>query len=174
MPQVTTQSWKKWFYTSTYQNVQDRGGYSFGDLQQHTPDEVNQRRMEEEYRLAKLATNKNNTSNRKGSLKYKSRISHPINNNLTLNKLEDGPSPEESNDTIQPPPVIKFRYQVWAFFRYIQNYEFRFALKLSIAVGVLTLPAWIPAYRMWFDTIRGQWAALTVSFTLGKLHIDIS
>lgn len=166
MPQMTSQSWKKWFYTSSYQNAKDRGGYLFGDLQQHTPDEVNQRRMEEEYRLVKLATNKNNAidrNDRNDSLKYKDRISRPSNVSMILDKLESGPSLEENINTVQPPPVIKFRYQVWAFFRYFQNYEFRFALKLSIAVGLLTLPSWIPAYRMWFDTIRGQWAALTVS-----------
>lgn len=162
MPQVTTQSWKKWFYTSSYQNVQDRGGYSFGDLQQHMPDELNQKQMEEEYQLTRLATNRNNKVNRQSSLKYKNRVNRP-NNSTMLNELEAGMSPEESIDTAQPPQVIKFRYKVWMFFRYLQNYEFKFALKLSIAVGVLTLPAWIPEYRMWFDTIRGQWAALTVS-----------
>jgi hypothetical protein len=36
-------------------------------------------------------------------------------------------------------------------------------LKLSFAVGALTVPINIPGYYEWFNAIRGQWAALTVS-----------
>lgn len=164
MPQVTTQSWRKWFYSSSYQNVQDRGGYSFSYLQKHMPADVNPSQIEEEYRLARLATNrsKDSKTNEETIIKQKGKINNP-NNNAMLKELEAGTSPINSIPIEQPPPVIRLRYRVWMFFRYFHNYEFKFALKLSIAVGLLTLPAWIPAYRVWFHTIRGQWAALTVS-----------
>lgn len=179
MPQITTQTWKKWFYSNSYQEVQDRGGYSFGYLQHNMPTNVGQRDLEEEYRLSQLSTNRNNsnvitvddisitssndanfnygqTTNRKNTRNGKQKADDAI----VLTQLEAGPT--TALNSTKPPPLLRLRYQLWLILRYLQNYEFRFALKLSAAVGILTIPAWLPDYQLWFAAIRGQWAALTV------------
>ncbi|GAA5801193.1 hypothetical protein HPULCUR_006636 [Helicostylum pulchrum] len=168
MPHITTQKWRKWFYSNSYQNVQDRGGYSFGYLQSHMPADIHRGNLEDEYRLTQIATNRSNNKenlNEATNLKRVNRVkrhketeNHEENTNLS--ELESGTSPEEPS--IQPPPILRIRYKLWLAIRYIQNYEFKFALKLSLAVGLLTFPAWVSEYRDWFLNIRGQWAALTV------------
>lgn len=179
MPQITTQTWKKWFYSNSYQEVQDRGGYSFGYLKHNMPTNVGQRDLEEEYRLSQLSTNRNNsnvitvddisitssndanfnygqTANRKKTRNGKQKADDDI----ALTQLEAGPT--AALNSTKPPPLLRLRYQLWLTLRYLQNYEFRFALKLSAAVGILTIPAWLPDYQLWFAAVRGQWAALTV------------
>ncbi|KAI8092100.1 hypothetical protein BDF21DRAFT_436776 [Thamnidium elegans] len=168
MPQITTQKWRKWFYSNSYQNVQDRGGYSFGYLQRHMPADVHQGNVEDEYRLTQIATNRSNNKenqNEGTNLKRVNRVkrhkeTENQEDNANLSELESGTPPEEPS--IQPPPILRIRYKIWLVIRYIQNYEFKFALKLSLAVGLLTFPAWVSEYREWFLNIRGQWAALTV------------
>jgi hypothetical protein len=169
MPQLTVQSWKKWFYSSSYQYVQDRGDFSFGHLQNKMTTEENHREMEDEYRLTQLATNRNNENNSsndelsriRSTRSARRRDLHDSSGLLT--ELESGPPSTNLNDVGKPPPLLRFRYKLWLFIRYLQNYEFKFALKLSVAVGILTVPAWIPGYSEWFNAIRGQWAALTVN-----------
>lgn len=179
MPQITTQTWKIWFYSNSYQEAQDHGGYSFGYLQHNMPTNIGQRDLEEEYKLSQLSTNRNNsninsvddipiassndanlncarTTNRKSTRSERWKADNAI----ALTQLEAGPT--AALDSTKPPPLLRLRYRLWLILRYLQNYEFRFALKLSAAVGILTIPAWLPDYQLWFAAIRGQWAALTV------------
>ncbi|KAI9256366.1 hypothetical protein EDC94DRAFT_616226 [Helicostylum pulchrum] len=135
MPHITTQKWRKWFYSNSYQNVQDRGGYSFGYLQSHMPADIHRGNLEDEYRLTQIATNRSNNKenlNEATNLKRVNRVkrhketeNHEENTNLS--ELESGTSPEEPS--IQPPPILRIRYKLWLAIRYIQNYEFKFALK---------------------------------------------
>jgi hypothetical protein len=175
MPQVTTQTWKKWLYSNDYQNSRDRGGYTFAHLQQDMPAQDYQRDLEDEYRLTKLANNRNNNnhphdskdegtdlpqeqhSKKKGNLHG--------DDGIALAELESGPPPLDMPDSMgKLPPLRRLRYKLWLWIKYIQGYEFKFAIKLSVGVAVLTMPAWIPGYAVWFGSVRGQWAALTVSF----------
>ncbi|EPB88022.1 hypothetical protein HMPREF1544_05200 [Mucor circinelloides 1006PhL] len=189
MPQITTQTWKKWFYSNSYQEVQDHGGYSFGYLQHNMPTNVGQRDLEEEYKLSQLSTNRNNSniatvaaddisiaSSNNANVSYepttKRRRRRSIKRRtaddaIILTELEAG-SPLSANANLAKPPLLlRLRYRLWLILRYLQNYEFRFALKLSAAVGILTIPAWLPDYQLWFAAIRGQWAALTVISVMG-------
>lgn len=188
MPQITTQTWKKWFYSNSYQEVQDRGGYSFGYLQHNMPSNVGQRDLEEEYKLSRISTNRNhsntaavdaaddisiassnnaNVSSYEPAAKRRRSIKkRTVEDAIILTELEAGPVPSVDTNAPKPPPLLRLRYRLWLILRYLQNYEFRFALKLSAAVGILTIPAWLPDYQLWFAAIRGQWAALTVSVCL--------
>jgi len=196
MPQITTQTWKKWFYSNSYQEVQDHGGYSFGYLQHNMPTNVGQRDLEEEYKLSQLSTNRNNSniatvaaddisiaSSNNANVSYepttKRRRRRSIKRRtaddaIILTELEAG-SPLSANANLAKPPLLlRLRYRLWLILRYLQNYEFRFALKLSAAVGILTIPAWLPDYQLWFAAIRGQWAALTVNEHLDGLAAHFS
>lgn len=186
MPQITTQTWRNWFYSNSYQEVQDHGGYSFGYLQRNMPTNVGQKDLEEEYKLSQIATNRNNgtiaaaddisiTSSNNANVSYeptakrrrKSIKKQTADDAIILTELEAGPLPStEDTCSTKPPPLLRLRYRLWLILRYLQNYEFRFALKLSVAVGILTIPAWLPDYQLWFAAVRGQWAALTVSACL--------
>ncbi|KAL9557711.1 hypothetical protein MBANPS3_001258 [Mucor bainieri] len=191
MPQVTTQTWKKWFYSNSYQEVQDHGGYSFGYLQHNMPSNVGQRDLEEEYKLSQISTNRNNSNmvavdaaddisiasvnnanvsyepTTKPRRRRKSVKNRAADHAIILTELEAGPQPFGDTNVTKPPPLLRLRYRLWLILRYLQNYEFRFALKLSAAVGILTIPAWLPDYQLWFAAIRGQWAALTVISVMG-------
>lgn len=184
MPQITTQTWRKWFYSNSYQEVQDHGGYSFGYLQHNMPTNVGQRDLEEEYKLSQISTNRNNgnvaaddvsiASSNNANVSYESTAKRrrksikkkTTDDAIILTELEAGPLPSTNTSATKPPPLLRLRYRLWLVLRYLQNYEFRFALKLSAAVGILTIPAWLPDYQLWFAAIRGQWAALTVSICI--------
>lgn len=180
MPQITTQTWRKWFYSNSYQNVQDRGGYSFGYLQHHMPADVHRVNVEEEYRLRKLASNLSNHEKPTTTNRFIHLLKRNKKNNTTveirlenkkLAELESGTTSSSIDNNhdmneIKPPPILRLRYNIWLGVRYFQTYEFKFALKLSLAVGLLTFPAWVFEYRDWFMNVRGQWAALTVSVNL--------
>jgi hypothetical protein len=60
------------------------------------------------------------------------------------------------------PIMLKIRYQIWLKTQYLTRYEFKFALKMALAVAILCLPAFIPSSQNWYYSVRGQWAALTV------------
>lgn len=176
MPQITIQKWRKWFHSSSYRNVQDRGGYTFSYLKNHMPKETNERNLEDEYRLTQLLTNRTNNNLNEGSSKpYQESNSTPLRRREKLAHTttldEDGgelielKSTQSIPDQItigKPPLLLRLRYKLWLGLRYLQGYEFKFLLKSSLAVGILTVPAYIPGHYEWFNAARGQWAALTV------------
>ncbi|RCI05206.1 hypothetical protein CU098_012605, partial [Rhizopus stolonifer] len=176
MPQVTIQTWKKWFLSNNYRNVLDRGGYTFSYFQNYMPADIEPKNAEEEYRLSKITTNRNNQTLQSDLESKNVNVHEDDTEELTqmrhrkktqeynlssLAKLESGPS-SSLKETEKVPFILRFRYRLWFLLQFFQNYEFRFALKMSIVVGALTIPAWIPSTREWFAAIRGQWAALTV------------
>lgn len=183
MPQITTQTWRKWFYSTNYQNVRDRGGYSFDYLASNLPLADNQKNIEEEYQLSRIATNQRNqqstsaeqdqeegnvfditgTDSRIRRRRMTAAMKNEQDNTSLLIELESGPLPPANAQEAKVPFILKFRYKLWLILRYFQSYEFKFALKLSVAVGILTIPAWLPEFNYWFAAVRGPWAALTVS-----------
>lgn len=128
--------------------------------------------MHDEYRLTQIASNQNNDyihssedEDAHSTLRCRGKKeggTSDWNNDLELTQLESGSPPKQTS----PPPLLRLRYKLWLCTKYIQSYEFKFALKLSACVGALTVPVYIPGYRIWFNSIRGQWAALTVSFII--------
>lgn len=61
------------------------------------------------------------------------------------------------------PQFLHLRYKAWIFLQHLKKYEFKFALKVAIAVSVLCIPAFVPSSRSWFLYEYGQWASVTVS-----------
>ncbi|KAI8984474.1 hypothetical protein BDF20DRAFT_392181 [Mycotypha africana] len=60
------------------------------------------------------------------------------------------------------PVMLRIRYQIWVYMQYLTRYEFKFALKMAIAVLVLSIPAFLPSWEGWYYSVRGQWAPMTV------------
>ncbi|CAO3607852.1 unnamed protein product [Cunninghamella blakesleeana] len=60
------------------------------------------------------------------------------------------------------PLSIRFRYKVWKVLQLTKNYDFKFSLKMAVAVLVLSLPAFFPSSASWYQGVRGQWSVMTV------------
>jgi hypothetical protein len=60
------------------------------------------------------------------------------------------------------PFMLRIRYGIWTRLQYFSRYEFKFALKMAVAVSVLCLPAFVPKSSSWYYNVRGQWAPMTV------------
>ncbi|KAI8388044.1 uncharacterized protein BYT42DRAFT_558741 [Radiomyces spectabilis] len=60
------------------------------------------------------------------------------------------------------PVFLHIRYNIWKYLQYVKRYEFKFAMKMAVAVSVLCLPAFVPSSMAWFRSVRGQWASMTV------------
>lgn len=68
------------------------------------------------------------------------------------------------------PQFLHARYKVWSILQFLKKYEFKFALKVAVAVSILCIPAFVPTSRGWFIHERVQWASVTVSIVKGTLH----
>jgi hypothetical protein len=83
-----------------------------------------------------------------------------------LNEKIPPPQQRQESETQLPkiklPMILKIRYNIWVHLQYFERYEFRFALKMAVAVLVLCVPAFIPSSVTWYNGVKGQWSALTV------------
>ncbi|KAJ3027759.1 hypothetical protein HK097_006091, partial [Rhizophlyctis rosea] len=66
----------------------------------------------------------------------------------------DGKAPEENTKG------WRLRMAVWAFARWIQTYEVKFAVKMAFAMMVVAWPAYV--FPAWYVGLRGQWAMVTI------------
>lgn len=92
---------------------------------------------------------------------------HDIRINVDQNYVETDENPEltaqEKKDEKEKAPImLRIRYAIWIRLQYMCRYEFKFALKMAVAVLVLCIPAFVPASSGWYWSARGQWAAMTV------------
>ncbi|KAI7906491.1 uncharacterized protein BX663DRAFT_529215 [Cokeromyces recurvatus] len=103
------------------------------------------RRKDESLSPPSLSLNKNNEQNKKKT---------DEDSELTAQQKRE--------EKIKTPIMLHIRYGIWLRLQYLRRYEFKFALKMAIAVLLLCLPAFIPESSSWYYNVRGQWAALTV------------
>ncbi|KAL7315805.1 hypothetical protein PS15m_004979 [Mucor circinelloides] len=87
--------------------------------------------------------------------------------NVDQNYVETDENPEltatkKRSEEERVPILLRVRYAIWLRLQYICRYEFKFALKMAVAVLVLCIPAFVPASSGWYWSARGQWAAMTV------------
>ena len=75
---------------------------------------------------------------------------------------EKDPSTHESEKKVKAPIMLRFRYAIWLKMQYFCKYEFKFALKMATAVLLLCIPAFLPNSIDWYNSVRGQWAPMTV------------
>ncbi|KAG0167567.1 hypothetical protein DFQ30_005904 [Apophysomyces sp. BC1015] len=191
MPQLDEKWWRRWAGWNNHQSTRDKGGYSLATLTRYIPEDTKSNDAQDEYRLAKIQTNVNLSRRRSSTLsKLESRSSgSPVANDTTLRRrytqplsaVKEDPEalPEEDYAVpVTPPLMLRIRYNIWKQFQYMKNYEFRFALKMAGAVMILTVPAFIPSSMVWFNSVRGQWAAMTVIAIMnptsgGTLHASL-
>ncbi|ORZ16323.1 hypothetical protein BCR42DRAFT_465619 [Absidia repens] len=67
-----------------------------------------------------------------------------------------------NNQKEKPPLTLRIRYSFWKSLQWTKRYEFKFSLKMAVAVLVLCMPAFFPSSAAWYQSVRGQWSAMTV------------
>lgn len=85
-----------------------------------------------------------------------------------------------SKDTPEQPPVIgeyqkeqeydhgkssgkaPFRYRAWEALHRLQGFESRFALKVTLVTTLLSVPAWLPQSRGWWNDNESWWTVVIV------------
>ncbi|KAL9124691.1 MAG: hypothetical protein Q9217_006001 [Psora testacea] len=58
--------------------------------------------------------------------------------------------------------VQSLRYNVWKLLHRLQDFESRFALKVTLVTTLLSIPTWLPQNRGWWNTNERWWAVVTV------------
>ncbi|KAI8096222.1 uncharacterized protein BX664DRAFT_323411 [Halteromyces radiatus] len=78
-----------------------------------------------------------------------------------FNMAEEGKKQEDTKKE-KPPLSLRLRYSLWKALQYTKRYEFKFSLKMAVAVLVLCMPAFFPSSSAWYQSVRGQWSGMTV------------
>ncbi|KAI8137954.1 Fusaric acid resistance protein-like-domain-containing protein [Fennellomyces sp. T-0311] len=192
MPQFTQKWWRKWASSNDHQSVRDKGGYSLSNLQPAIPKDDRKVDATEEYRLRRIKTSETfsgkkarrmssvasqTSSNiapnleklsstmtlrrqRTNTTKNSSQLSPPVEDH-ELSAMEA--AMENKEPEIKPPLILRIRYSTWQSLQFLKKYEFKFALKMGLAVLGLSIPAFIPASMYWYsNSVRGQWACMTI------------
>ena len=56
----------------------------------------------------------------------------------------------------------KFRYRVWLVLHHLQGFESRFAFKITLATTLLSIPAWLPQSRSWWNLNESWWSVVMI------------
>ena len=56
----------------------------------------------------------------------------------------------------------RLRYETWSILHRLQGFESRFAFKVSLVTTLLSVPAWLPQSRGWWNTNESWWTVVTV------------
>lgn len=59
-----------------------------------------------------------------------------------------------------------FRYRLWKVLHRLQGFESRFAFKVGLVTTLISIPAWLPQSRDWWNTNESWWAVVTVWATM--------
>ncbi|KAI8391655.1 Fusaric acid resistance protein-like-domain-containing protein [Radiomyces spectabilis] len=191
MPQFSQKWWRKWAQINNHQTIRDKGGYTHGQLQEclHEHGRPREPSVDEEYRLTRMQTNQSLTRTRTRGRSSARRLStnhilrrrsssrtrrsnslHRRNTDI-LDEIHSDIYPaaptafmdiENRENEPKAPFLLRLRYKVWQWLQTLNTYEFRFNLKMTLAMGILTLPAFLPSSADWFHNIRGAWAGLSV------------
>lgn len=58
--------------------------------------------------------------------------------------------------------IPKLRYQLWEVLHRLQGFESRFAFKVTLVTMLVSIPAWLPQSRDWWNNNESWWAVVTV------------
>jgi hypothetical protein len=58
---------------------------------------------------------------------------------------------EATNPSFKATREKRLRYRLWMILHRLQGFETRFALKVAIVTGLLSIPAWLPQSRDWWN-----------------------
>ncbi|KAI9281806.1 Fusaric acid resistance protein-like-domain-containing protein [Sporodiniella umbellata] len=190
MPVLSIKMWRKWASGNNHQSTKDKGGYTLATLNELMPKEEPKKPIqEEEYKLAKIQTNNSimRTRSRGNSLaastdidgsplmirrRRQSSFHRPSNASnesprdiripVPENAFNEKDMKEEEEKLEKIPLVLRVRHGIWETLQFFSKYEFKFALKMAVAVTVLCIPAYVPSSVEWYYNTRGQWAPMTV------------
>jgi hypothetical protein len=68
----------------------------------------------------------------------------------------------ESRNSSQNSQKTSTRYKLWYFLHQLQGFETRFALKVTIVTTILSIPAWLPQTRAWWNANESWFAIVFV------------
>lgn len=57
---------------------------------------------------------------------------------------------------------LRIRYRLWEFLHRLQDFESRFALKVTLVTTLISIPAWLPQSHKWWNDNEVWWAVVTV------------
>jgi len=60
------------------------------------------------------------------------------------------------------PESITIRYRIWMLLHRLQGFETRFAFKVVLVTTLLSIPAWLPQSRHWWNADESWWAVVAV------------
>lgn len=60
------------------------------------------------------------------------------------------------------PAAASYRHLVWRFFHRLQDFESQFAFKVALVTTLISIPAWLPQSRGWWNESGSWWAVVTV------------
>ncbi|SLM35033.1 hypothetical protein LPUS_04038 [Lasallia pustulata] len=89
-------------------------------------------------------------------------ITEVLDNKESMGKNRDeakGPDVGKNSEEAQG---LTFRYRLWALLHRFQGFESRFALKVTIVTVLLSIPAWLPQSRNWYNENEVWWSVVTV------------
>ena len=60
------------------------------------------------------------------------------------------------------PRMSRYRYRLWELIHRLQGFESRFAFKVTLVTTLLSVPAWLPQSRGWWNEHESWWAVISV------------
>lgn len=69
---------------------------------------------------------------------------------------------ETSGKTSKTSERAHFRYRLWTLLHRLQGFESRFAFKVALVTTLVSVPAWLPQSRDWWNNNESWWAVVTV------------
>ena len=69
---------------------------------------------------------------------------------------------ETSGKTSKTSERADFRYRLWTLLHRLQGFESRFAFKVALVTTLVSIPAWLPQSRDWWNNNESWWAVVTV------------
>ena len=79
----------------------------------------------------------------------------------STDRYEEGNQvPPEKHE--QTPERRTLRYRIWTILHRFQDFESRFAFKVTLVATLLSIPAWLPQSRGWYNDNESWWAVVAV------------
>ena len=75
-----------------------------------------------------------------------------------LASLEHDP-PKDDGERVR---LSHLRHEIWVMFHRLQGFESRFALKVTLATSLVSIPAWLQSSDGWWNRYESWWAVATI------------
>lgn len=79
-----------------------------------------------------------------------------------MSKYQDEAKGVEEGKNSEKSQKQTLRYRMWAMLHRLQGFETRFALKVTALTLLLSIPAWLPQSRDWYNKNEIWWSVVTV------------